>query len=298
MFTDEVPVCDRCLHRSDTAKRLNQHAYTIKVSYERMEKTRGESRATGNISLHHPLDPRSDFSPRDPLKQPDSLILSDPQKEPSQLHDTLRRRPAWMNLLPSNVNHDVRPPIYPAMDRRLAFPYFQSTRLPAHFSTLPEHRISDSTYGRAMSKAMQGTPEESRSASGPSQAYLGRSLASPHSYAVAGSGPHKNVSHHQTTPKPTFYDAWSCPREPHEPSETPLYARTVRKPMTGGRRPLGISSRRSSKGQTSLRKYPSAQADAPCAGTARTSTHEQPVTPTKPAFYKELSSFFATRAGR
>lgn len=298
MFTIQVPVCARCLHRSDTVRRLDQHAYAIKVTCERQGVTRGESRATGNISLHHPLDPRSDFSPRDPLKQPDSLIPSGLQKESSLQPDALHRRPAWMNLLPSNVNNEVRPPAYSAMQRRLTFPYFQSTRLLKPFSTPPEYPVGDTKYASAMSTAVHGIPEESRRASEPSQTHLASRLSSPHSYAVAGRRHRQNLHLHQDTTNPDFHDPSSRPHERHEPSESPSHTRSTRTPMVAGQRPPSISSRRSSRRQTSLRKYSSARADFSCTEHAQTPTAEQTATPAKPPFYKELSSFFATRAGR
>ena len=258
----------------------------------------GESRATGDISLHHPLDPRSDFSPRDPLKQPDSLILTGLQTESSLQPSTPRRSPAWMNLLPSNVNNEVRPPMDSATQRRLTFPNFQSTRPSKPFLTPTEYPVGDTKYASAMSMAVHRTPEGSRRALRSSHTHLASKLSSPHSYAVAGRRPDQNLHLHQDTTNPDFHVPLSLPPERHEPSESPSHARSMRTPMVAGQRPPSISSRRSSRRQTSLRKYSSARPDFTCTENAQTLTAEQAAIPAKSTLYQELSNFFATRAGK
>ena len=297
MLIEEVPVCDRCLHRTDTVGKLEQHAQAIRISAKRKQKANSVNFATGNISLYHPLDLASDFTPRDDLKQLNSTRPDHSRTDSSHQHDAVGRRPAWMNLLPSNVNGDIRPPTYSAMHRRLSFPYFQSTRLSTPFSTPPEYPPGGSEYALAVSNATEGVPEELIVTPVTSHIHPSRSRSTPHSYAFAGRRQRGNLRIDHSSPITNFQDLPASLYEVHEPGDHPRRDQVAGSPTEMQlKREMVAPSSQSHKRRLSQRETSATQPDASCHAHTPIAAHA--ITAAKPPYYKELSGFFATREGK
>ena len=295
MFVDEVPVCDRCLNRPDTVIKLGQHAFVVSKSAKQSPPKTREGVPTGAISLDRPLDPASDFPARDPLKQLTTSGSLVSQLQPPQL-DTKRRPPPWMRLLPSNVNSTVRPPTHSALQRRLTFPYFQSTRLSSPFSTPPEYALGTGD-ALALSTAVQGFSEEARRTSAPAALRPLRTSSAPTSRAIAEKRQRRQLPLHQTQRLPNFHDLLPSLHVAHEHEDPPKSLVTEIDTSKVKKRD-SLSFRKSHRLRRTLQKHPSTRPESACGGRAHTAVPQQTITPAKPAFYKELSGFFATRAGK
>ena len=125
------PVCKRCMTSPDSSKKLQQHANILPVSNSNT--TAEHSKVdfdTPRVSLYNPLRAENHDAERDPLKPLSSI----------------HHRPKWFHLLPSNRNNHIRPPRQSVLHRRSSFPFFQSTRLSSPFSTPLEWPAALSRY--------------------------------------------------------------------------------------------------------------------------------------------------------
>ena len=77
--------------------------------------------------------------------EPES-IYSDP---PRPL-DAVKQQPQWMSLLPSNRNPHIRPPRHSALRRRSESPHLNSTRYSTPFSTPPENPTMQDQSGKPL----------------------------------------------------------------------------------------------------------------------------------------------------
>ncbi len=298
IFADDVPLCRCCLSRSDTVKSLDQHAYAVRMSAKRKQETRGERNTVGSISLYQPLHPSSDFSPRDPLKQLNSMRPGEPCTEASKVA-AISRPPAWMSLLPSNINGNVRPTTCSAMHRRLTFPCFESSRRSTPFSTPPEYPVGDTRHALALSTAVQGIPRRSRQRSEPSPSLLGHNPSSPPSYAIAGRQHRRHLPLDRNPPLPNYWILSPSLHETHEPNVALLSEHEMTGlQQTRKRRAPSISPPCPNERRSSARNESSVHFDPTCVNHHHIPVANQPIALRKPPFYKELSTFFTTRAGR
>ncbi|KAL2045868.1 hypothetical protein ABVK25_011971 [Lepraria finkii] len=205
------------MHLEYSPERLVQHAQALR-SPRRNIPSRGIG--GGQISLFTPLDPTSDFQPRDPLKQSIVPIPAEGRfRAPPSA--TTPRQPAWMSLLPSNVNKQVRPDSHSAMQRRLTFPYSRPARLSTPNSTTPGHPPASPGYASALSTAGQGIEEERRRVSA-SAAYLPtRSISTPKSWAAGATRHGRRLRLDHETTLQDFQNFSTSLHEAHHSSVMP-----------------------------------------------------------------------------
>ena len=127
------PVCKRCMKSSDSIEKLQKHANMLPVS-------------TSNTTGEHP---KIDFdTPRVSLYNPLRAENHDVETDPLKPLSSVRYRPKWFDLLPSNRNNHIRPPPHSVLQRRSSFPFLQSTRLSSPFSTPVEWPAALGRYER------------------------------------------------------------------------------------------------------------------------------------------------------
>jgi hypothetical protein len=293
MFTEEVPVCNRCIQNSGSVERLQQHA-GVPSSPGRLARFRTrEVRGTGKISLFTPLDSATDFSANAPLKQKVTIPSQHGATETAERVEPPRRRPSWMKLLPSNVNVAMRPPTHSVLERRVSFPYFQSTRFSTPFMTPPEYPAIDPDYALAVSTAVQGVPDVWKSNQAPTPARSFRSISIPHSYAP--SARRKRPPQTPTT-RETVQNSYELAQS-HTTDDKMLPEQQVSSPEAEPQRRRSGSSRMSQN--LKLRTRDSlTQVDIGYGRRSHTPIPDQTISPAKPPFYSELSGFFTTRAGK
>jgi hypothetical protein len=288
-------VCDRCMHLEDSPERLKQHAQALQKPRRRQNQVKA---AVGNISLFTPLDPTSDFQPRDPLKQ-----FTIPPSADIRLPSTFaaRRQPAWMSLLPSNVNSGIQSPSDSTVQRRLTSP----SPPPTHFFTPDSTGIATPLapdQALALSTAVQGIEEERRRVSAPATYIPQRSASTPKSWAVPGKQNRRHLRLDRETPIPDFRNLTPSLHEPH--TRRTSVARTTTpstvEESTSSRR-ASFSSLRLPKRRAVIKFFPSTATEHGSCGETQPHTPmpDQTISPaTKPPFFRELSSFFGNRVGK
>lgn len=114
MISKEPPACKRCSDSLGSIEKLEQHADVLKKPKEKATPPRHILEgSSGHISLECPFSKEANFVTDHPLKST----------------SVARPLPAWMSLLPSQKNPNVHPPKHSVLQRRLTFPYFESTRM-------------------------------------------------------------------------------------------------------------------------------------------------------------------------
>ena len=117
----EPPICDRCRDSPESIAKLEQHACILRM----IAQTSQKDSDTGACEASHPIaqmtNPRAMvntlFEEKQTLRHQDLVRTAQPS----------RPLPAWMSLLPSNVNSHVRPPNHSVLPRRMSFPAYSSS---------------------------------------------------------------------------------------------------------------------------------------------------------------------------
>jgi hypothetical protein len=268
MFVDQVPICDRCGDQPESLGRLEQHGRALKQAQHRKPTPHANSRFLGRISLTTPLDPVSDFHPRDRLKQ---LDVGPPL-------------PSWMSLLPSNMT--LNAPQHSLARRRSSHPHLEAAGTPTPISS-PKTSLSLKDYNK----------------------HHWRNLSSAHSSKILVT--EKGLMPNGTQSRPC---SSSLPLiEPKDFSREPLFPTpTFQKSSASQRCPSPVLplSRAPTKLQKRCLSAASGQSSVPartdftvdehasCNSRPHTLTLDQKIAPARPLFFKELSGFFARRAGR
>jgi hypothetical protein len=142
------PLCRRCNQRSESHAWLAEQGRPPPTS-DICEASLSQSPSVSClISLFNPLESRSTDKHRDTLK---AVSLENGGV-----------KPPWMKLLPSNINADVHPPKHSVLQHRPSFPYIEHTRYSSPFSTPPEHRKDSDVQAKDLSKALQSLPQRQR----------------------------------------------------------------------------------------------------------------------------------------
>ncbi|ERF72658.1 hypothetical protein EPUS_05712 [Endocarpon pusillum Z07020] len=137
----EPPVCDRCIDSPDSIAKLEQHALVLREDPEASQKAAANERL---CKIRQPAveigNRRNTIPTRIEEKQSPISQLPFHKGQPS------RPLPAWMSLLPSNVNPHVKPPSRSILSRRMSFPSYSSFSKPIPYMTLLEPPISHDDY--------------------------------------------------------------------------------------------------------------------------------------------------------
>lgn len=289
-----MPICNRCMHLEDSPEQLAQHVQAVRRPRRRPRTSTG--RGAGHISLFTPLDPATDFQPRDPLKQFTIPTSAASRSKPKISTPATPRPPAWMSLLPSNVNSHIKPASPSVIQRRLTFPYSQPNCLSPPDSITPGTSIFQSEYALTLSTAVQGIEEERRRVSASTPYLPTRSVSSPKSWAVEGGRHRRHLRIDQETTLPDFRNLSPSMHETHQASVTSPLAQDE---AISPRRRMSISSLKIPKRRQSIKRFSTTSPhDAYCTKAAHTPLPDQIATPAKPPFFKELSSFLGARVGR
>jgi hypothetical protein len=279
------------MHLEDSPNRLKQHAQALQKPRKRPNRAEA---AVGSISLFTPLDPNSDFQPRDPLKQFTIPPSTDIHSSPTL---AARRQPAWMSLLPSNVNSGIQSPSDSTLQRRLTLPSSPPTRFFTPASTRPATPlVLDEAL--ALSTAVQGIEEERRRVSAPATYIPQRSASTPKSWAVPGKQNRRHLRLDRETQIPDFRNLTPSLHDPHQRTSIAPTPSTIEETPT---RRSSFSSLRLPKRRSVIKlSPPSATEQDSCVETKlHTPMPEQTISPApKPPFFRELSSFFGARIGK
>ncbi|KAF7504697.1 hypothetical protein GJ744_001978 [Endocarpon pusillum] len=137
----EPPVCDRCMDSPDSIAKLEQHAFVLREDPEASQKVAANERVcvTRLPALETSIR-RNTVQTRIEEKQSPASQL------PFHKNQQSRRLPAWMSLLPSNVNPHIKPPSHSILSRRMSFPSYSSFTNPPFNMTPLERSISHDEY--------------------------------------------------------------------------------------------------------------------------------------------------------
>jgi hypothetical protein len=141
MILTEPPVCDRCIESPDSIAKLEQHASVLREIPQAPPKVLS-SVAPSNLAL-----PAAQPSNRRPPAQ--SHLRKEQGSRPQdtlQCPQQSRPLPAWMSLLPSNINPHVKPPSNSNLSRRMTFPSYPSSSNSTPYVTPLEWPISHDDY--------------------------------------------------------------------------------------------------------------------------------------------------------
>lgn len=136
------PLCDRCTEKTEREMRYEGR--------QQAAKTFASSLNAGRTHLQAPCwIPEVDQTRRGAPHLPQDSLKHTPRASYQKL-------PAWMRLLPSNVNANVQTPRHSVLERRLSFPYIEHTRYSTPFSTPTEFRNGSDVQAAELSEALQG----------------------------------------------------------------------------------------------------------------------------------------------
>ena len=224
---------------------------------------------------------------------------------------TIRKSPTWMQLLPSNVNEDIRPPRHSVLQRRPSFPYIEHTRLSTPFITPPEYPKSEAMQAVDLSRALGPITDQQPSLPRMRQV---RAMLAP-------------VAEHKSRPKrrcrpiavPTLSPMLEAATPAvSQPFTAPPVMLTSALPPTPPTTPPPILTRSTSVRNIAPEKHdvedfvqqtqalrrrlsksvkPKQATSSPINVAASLAADQQP-SGEKPAFVKELSSFLTSRSGK
>ena len=321
-YITNVPVCKRCARKPSSVKKLEQHTRPTASITERSNKKRTITPADweGRIHLDSPLDQKKDyhFPGYDKRRTPHN-ITSNPS-------ETLSGRPAWMRLLPSNINPHVKPPSHSALHRRSTFPYIQHTRWsPSNRTpnlTPPETPKAQGQNALTMSTAMQGSGKMSSLMPTPDPGVSLDKTAVPAAETAPQSiqqheseATNSNHSFHQSVATPTAVEKKQAATVSPVPSPTDNQQRhpnKLRKRSSARDRARQLSLRRqyseaqntvqsdntsvtSTMRKLSLRRK-STRHDDQCHEKPHTPVPSQDITPAKQPFFREMLTYFTNRS--
>lgn len=235
--------------------------------------------------METPLDRNQDYHFQGYCKQQNEGRASDGQAATTQ--------PQWMRLLPSNVNPHVKPPKHSVLHRRSTYPYIEHTRYSISDTTPPE-RLKDQDNAIAGPTGMQ-------------------SIKSLSKVKPASAGLGANLTTRTSNLKPTNCEATSEDTKREMVPELSEFqsldkqraSRKLRKRFDARNRAQKLSLRlppntsnvapTSTLRRSSMRRKSTMTQDATCHDRPHTPVPSQDIAPARPPFFRELSSFFASR---
>ena len=236
--------------------------------------------------------------------------------------ETAPRRPAWMRLLPSNVNPHVKPPSHSALQRRSTFPYIEHTRWSPSNLTPPRTPKASQQDASRVSIVMQSmgemsSPQPTRQPGGSNdpisilapqstprsarrQSLEAKSIQSPLQPVTTVSSTVGQKPATTTVPEPTMIDH---NQRPPNKLQKRLSARdrswklsVIRQPSVGQSTMLSDNaSAASTLSKLSIRRHSTNQ-DVHCDVRPHTPVPSQDITPARQPFFKEMLSYFTIRA--
>lgn len=220
-------------------------------------------------------------------------------------NDGRRPVPAWMKLLPSNVNSDIHPPHHSVLQRRLSFPFVEHTRYSSPFSTPPEFPRSQDLQVEELARALKTVPESAP------RKRDGLTLVN----TVSGS-----LTYWRSSPHPSRQNSWRRYNMDNTVGSTTLRQKLATSypaslPLTPPMTPTqGVETPsipliekqdigKAQKQSASLRRRLSKSIKpssilAKCEQPQHSRNVRDSISHAKPPFFSELSGFFATRTGK
>ena len=131
-------MCNRCIDLPDSIHKLEQHAAVMKLPQTGRNKSKSPDGTTPRVSIFSPLQ-----------TEPESV-----RADPPRSLDAVKQQPQWMSLLPSNRNPHIQPPRHSALRRQSESPHLNSTRYSTPFSTPPENPTMQDQNGKPLPTPM------------------------------------------------------------------------------------------------------------------------------------------------
>lgn len=317
----EPPVCSRCSGSPGSIDKLEQHADVLKKPKEQARPPkRILEGSSGHLSLEQPLRKEANFVTNDPLKGTTAS----------------RSLPAWMSLLPSQKNAEIHPPKHSVLQRRSTFPYLETTRMSTpddspvrtpSIETATERHAEQNTptvVSNMQTPREKSRPRRKSSLVRPQSSSSNLSFVSFEKNQREASNNHMNYFSRRSH-CPSAYvvhpsSNFSRPRAPSSAKSAPSVIDVPQKEEKRKRVRRRLSkqlSARNTDEATAVPKVPEKQrrksrpwkldwsrSSSPeedleeCMKANHTPEPSQDIGPAKPPFFKELSGFLASRAGK
>jgi hypothetical protein len=273
ILVDEPPVCSRCSEQPESAPKLQQHVRVTKTSSMVIKVPKRLANQAGMISLSHPLD-----------------VITDKESNGGQ---SSHLTPTWMTLLPSSRKPFAGAPRQTMANRRSTFPEYEpvqsSTPSPSpHLPLIKDSRIDPPLASKNVSKA-DSVPGR-RDTRGP------RGVPRPVDHHPLG--PDRGIRRESPPDHLPPSNSVSTTAD-QEINQGTAFDRNNRHSF-----PQQLFNRSNSlqRRRFSLRKTPTAGTIVPAGSCGPEKSHSpmpsQDISPTRAPLLRELSSFFATRAGK
>lgn len=273
ILIDEPPVCLRCSELPESAPKLEQHVRVTKTPSKAIKVPKRLATQTGMISLSHPLDVTTDKG--------------------SNGRQSSHLTPTWMTLLPSSRKPFAGAPRQTMANRRSTFPGYETTQ-PSTPSPSPP--LSSIKHSRIDHPPTTKNVSEADSVRGRRDTGGPRGVPGPiahHPLGRAGGLRGESPSYHlpPSNSVSTAADQEVIQGTAFDGSNRQSFSQQL------FNRSNSLQRRR-----FSLRKTHTAGTIAPAGSCGPEKSHSpmpsQDISPARAPLLRELSSFFATRAGK